>query len=116
MSVGSLTWALLLLMIINYVFGLLFMQATGSYLVSHWGSVYRSMVSLFKATTGGDDWGNIGDSLQSTGEHFYIIFLVYIAVLYFAILNIVTGIFLQNADKASSRDLNNILREEQQKQ
>merc|ERR1719311_1188308 len=69
------------------------------------------MISLFKATTAGDDWGNIADTLEPTGNYVYIAFLLYVAVLYFAILNIVTGIFVQNADKASSRDLLNVQRE-----
>merc|ERR1719272_1555734 len=68
------------------------------------------------ATTGGDDWSNLCDSLHKTGEGYYLVFLLFVIILFFAVLNIVTGIFLQNAEKASQRDLSNVAREEEKRQ
>jgi len=77
---------------------------------------YDSMVTLFMAITGGDDWSNLAGSLRETGEGYYFIFLVFVCVLFFAVLNIVTGIFLQNAEKASQHDLANVARENDKRQ
>merc|ERR1719230_649343 len=103
---------MLLVVLILYLFGLVFMQATTGYLeradadaetseklLRNWGTVFKALTSLYMAITGGDDWANIGDPLRKVGDHYYVIFLFYISVLFFAILNIVTGIFLQNAER-----------------
>merc|ERR1719399_1047824 len=110
-----------MLTIIEYIFGLIFMHAVSSYLESDarddavtaeltdiWGTVYKSMVSLYKATTGGTDWETIGDPIQYTGEVYYVIFLMHVGFLLFAVLNILTGVFLNDAAKASERDMMNV--------
>lgn len=120
-SMRSLMWAGFMLIIIEYIFALVFMHAVANYLPTEdrdeqvvdrlmdtWGTVYKSMVSLYKATTGGTDWETIGDPIQYTGEVYYVIFLMHVGFLLFAVLNILTGVFLNDAAKASERDMMNV--------
>jgi len=64
----------------------------------HFGSVTYSMLSLFKALTGGVDWGDLAQPLidgispaMGLGLVFYIAFSI------FSVLNIVTGTFVAEA-------------------
>merc|ERR1719409_1858945 len=109
-SVRSLVWSLLMLAIIEYIFALIFMNAVAEYLdepaasrdtnterklLVSWGTVYRAVVSLYKASSGGLDWQDISDPLEETGMQYYLLFLVFVAFVFFAVLNILTGIMLQ---------------------
>merc|ERR1719443_1126102 len=106
-----------MLLLIKYVFSMIFMHAVAEFLESnpgapeadglrqHWGTVGGSMVSLFKAISGGDDWQNIGDPLKATGEVYYLVFLLFVLFLFFAVLNILTGVFIHKADTCLERDV-----------
>merc|ERR1719161_1256402 len=69
------------------------------------------MVSLYKASTGGDDWGNIGDPLKQTGTIYYVLFMLHIGFIAFSVLNILTGIFLEKTSQASARDMHKLKEE-----
>jgi len=62
------------------------------------------MVSLFYSVTGGNDWGTYADLMKSLGTHYFLFFFFYIAFLTFAVLNILTGIFVDSAMQYSSED------------
>lgn len=126
-SMGSLLWAVVMLVLIEYVFAMVFMNATVGYLMDHpgeegdadvkgrllhyWSTVYRSMLSLHRAISGGEDWGDVGEALKAVGEHYYIVFLFFVSFIIFAVLNILTGIFLEQAVKVSERDHSTIAHE-----
>jgi len=123
-SLRSLFWTLCMLAIIMYIFGIIFLQATAGALVDaaadplnteiddrvheelhkHWGSVATSMITLYFAVTGGNDWAALAEPLKSCGLTYYAIFLFYIAFLTFAVLNILTGIFVETAMSFSQSD------------
>lgn len=76
-----------------------------------WGSVSRSMLSLFQAITGGEDWAKF---IYVFGEgHVYIIntliFSVYIAFATLVMLNLVTGVFVEGAQRIIREDKDNDL-------
>merc|ERR1719482_582759 len=62
------------------------------------------MITLYKATTGGQDWGDVSDTLFDCGKFYYCLFLFFIAFIILALLNILTGIFVDRAMKASAED------------
>merc|ERR1712232_220712 len=52
--------------------------ATEEGLVEYFGSVYKSLMSLFKATTGGNDWDTYYGPLKKVGFVASLAFIVYI--------------------------------------
>eukprot|EP00747_Dinoflagellata_sp_TGD_P028327 gnl/TRDRNA2_/TRDRNA2_133196_c1_seq1.p1 gnl/TRDRNA2_/TRDRNA2_133196_c1~~gnl/TRDRNA2_/TRDRNA2_133196_c1_seq1.p1 ORF type:complete len:721 (-),score=106.39 gnl/TRDRNA2_/TRDRNA2_133196_c1_seq1:31-2193(-) len=120
-SVRQLCWTLCMLMLIMYIFACIFLQAVGGVLLDDiedrnlplkeraellesWGSVLKSMLSLYKAITGGADWGDLAEPLKHAGYHYYLLFLFYVSFLTFAVLNVLTGIFVDVAMKCSEDD------------
>lgn len=72
----------------------------------YWGSVHTSMLSLFQATTGGDDWHNfiaVFEGHDSYGWH-VIAFCVYVSFAALVMLNLVTGVFVEGAQKIIRQD------------
>jgi len=70
-TLKSVVWAMFLLCMIMYFFGIIITQAVSDHLKDtvedgqieqslkeHWHSLSRSMLTLFKAVTGGMDWGS----------------------------------------------------------
>jgi hypothetical protein len=113
----SVFWALLLLVMIVYSFGVILTQAVTEHteggrrvededLISHYGDLYRSMLSLWMAVSGGINWISLTEPLERTGNATWIVlFLIYITFVYFFVLNVVTGVFCQNAIEGAQQDL-----------
>lgn len=118
-SMRALFWTLFMLSLIMYIFGIIILQGVvnaklsndvagkqGDDLQEHFGSVLRCMISLFYSVTGGNDWGVYADMMKHLGAHYVLFFFFYIAFLTFAVLNILTGIFVDSAMQFSQDDRN----------
>lgn len=131
-SIVSLVWALVLLFIICFVFGLFITQTVASYrnehpapqvsdpgeplldedLVNRFGSLLDTMYSLYQAITGGDDWASFANPLFEISPIMGLFFCLYIAFAVFAVLNVVTGVFVDNAIKANQQDADVVIMEQ----
>eukprot|EP00746_Dinoflagellata_sp_MGD_P026552 gnl/MRDRNA2_/MRDRNA2_162593_c0_seq1.p1 gnl/MRDRNA2_/MRDRNA2_162593_c0~~gnl/MRDRNA2_/MRDRNA2_162593_c0_seq1.p1 ORF type:complete len:361 (+),score=63.22 gnl/MRDRNA2_/MRDRNA2_162593_c0_seq1:50-1084(+) len=132
---NSLISALALLVLVTYVFAVFITQhiadffASGDlhpenifwddsmlrFLIIRFGTLGRSMSSLYQAVTSGIDWGELNQALMSTSlqPHWVgIFFASYIAVTGIAIMNIVTGIFVDNAIKKHLQDKDMVIHDE----
>eukprot|EP00959_Pyramimonas_sp_CCMP1952_P433202 9071532-Pyramimonas_sp.AAC.1 len=101
----SLMWAMVLILMIIYVFGLAFTgealyfvevtddlgQVNEDTLLGEWGSLDVSMYTLFQAISGGVSWREPATPLQGISILPTSLFTSYIAFVYFAVLNVVTG-------------------------
>mmetsp|Transcript_68477 Transcript_68477/g.155144 ORF Transcript_68477/g.155144 Transcript_68477/m.155144 type:complete len:691 (-) Transcript_68477:135-2207(-) len=114
-SLLSLFWSFVGLLFIFYIFGLVFVQGVLSYLREteveldpelgdKFGSVQAAMLSLYMAATGGDDWVSFFDCIKVTGPRNAVLFLVFMLFIQIAVMNIVTGIFVENAMKLAQPD------------
>jgi len=127
-TLRSLFWALLLLFLIIYIFGILFTdtvvdhlieqesvfesltQKEKDYLLSlddYFGSLYRSTITLFQTISDGVTWNAPADALTSIGDMglFWVqLYHFYIAFCSFAVLNVMTGVFCNSAIKAAESD------------
>lgn len=78
-------------------------------IADQWGSIWTSMLSLYMAISGGIDWNVMMEPLTSTSSLYatlnQTIFLTYVAFATFVMLNLVTGVFVEGAQR--------IIREEQ---
>ncbi|CAJ1367348.1 unnamed protein product [Effrenium voratum] len=106
----SLFWALFLLLIILYIFGILFTDAVldhfnfspaESELQFYFGSVSRSMTTLFRSILGGVDWYQPADALAAVGPVWTQLFQFYIGLATLTILNVMTGVFCNSALRAA---------------
>mmetsp|Transcript_104382 Transcript_104382/g.292482 ORF Transcript_104382/g.292482 Transcript_104382/m.292482 type:complete len:520 (-) Transcript_104382:114-1673(-) len=113
-TLRSLIWAMVLMLMILYVFAVLFTQAVvdhmaglgvrSQYFVEYWGSVPRSMLTLFESVSNGVSWDTVAKPLQDVGYLWLVLFLVYICFTFFAVLNVVTGVFCQSAIEGAMHD------------
>merc|ERR1712032_1335977 len=98
------------MLLIFYIFSIVFVQGVGIYLakegiqqheseemIKFFGNVQTSILSLFTAATGGNDWQNYYMAIGPAGELYSFVFLFFVAFSNIALLNILTGIFVENA-------------------
>ncbi|CAE7928428.1 unnamed protein product, partial [Symbiodinium sp. KB8] len=70
----------------------------------YWGSLAKSMLSLFMSIAGGVSWEEAVTPLDRISTIWTFCFLFYIAFTYFAVLNVVTGVFCQSAIESAQND------------
>merc|ERR1739844_80633 len=68
------------------------------------GSVTLSMLTLYKSVTGGDDWSNAHNAISEVGWVGSLTFLIFIAFITLALINIITGIFVDAAMQTLAPD------------
>jgi len=117
-SITTLMWSILMLALMMYIFGLTFLQIMSGYLSEtqsvheetlasiemYWGSVFQSMITLYWSVTGGADWEQLAQPVRRAGAPAYALFLFYIAFTAFAVLNVLTGLYVETATKISQED------------
>lgn len=116
-TLKSLVWAMLLLSMIMYVFAITFTQAASDArmledgspsdlhnLASYWGSLDRSLHTLFQSITGGVSWRAVVGPLEEVSMLWSWLFTCFIAFVHFAVLNVVTGIFCSSAVEHTQRN------------
>ncbi|OLQ06521.1 Ankyrin-1 [Symbiodinium microadriaticum] len=120
-TLKALMWALLLLLLIVYVFAVLFTQAIHDHIYvdmlpmpadaevasdRYFGSLLDSMLSLFMSIAGGVSWEEVLLPLRhvSSAWIWTFCFIFYISFTYFAVLNVVTAVFCQSAIESAQND------------
>jgi len=117
-TLKALVWAMLLLGLIIYVFGIILAQTSSDWLqdygldsspdapliFTYWGTLPRAMFTLFKSISGGVSWHDIVTPLSTVGDLCVILFMCFISFTYFAVLNVVTGIFCQSAIETAQKN------------
>lgn len=73
-------------------------------LKADFGSLPRSLYTLFMSMSGGVSWGDPVANLAKAGGHYLAMFIVYEAFTLFAVLNIITGFFVDNAMESQKND------------
>lgn len=92
---------------------------TQEMLVQYYGSVQLAMLTLFKGSTGGEDWTIYYETISVTGEFYSMIFILFIIFIEIALLNVLTGIFVESAMKHAQPDRDALaldLRKEERRQ
>jgi len=125
-SMKSLLWVVLVLFLTFYMFGIALTSGTITYLESpdqwhdeenedllkYFTSLGSSMLSLFMAMSGGNDWGQYYEALERLPWQYRAIFICFITFSVFAVVNIVTGVFVENAMQSSHTDREIVVHEE----
>jgi len=121
---GSLMWTMLLLLLLFYVFSVCFTQLVTDHCrlttikekddpnavpvcgegLEYWTDVIASMHTLFLAITGGIEWGVVYRPLRDISPVGVLLMNLYIIIGFFTVLNVVTGVFVNQAIEAASAD------------
>ncbi|CAJ1341465.1 unnamed protein product [Effrenium voratum] len=117
-SLRSLMWTIVLLAFLMYGVGVcltqmvadrgledpLIMQRTPE-IKLFYGSLVEALVSLFAGITGGIDWNDLLEPLETEiGPWLAALFVLYIAFAVLAMMNVVTGIFVESALQSTRAD------------
>lgn len=119
-SLWSFLWTLVLLLGMVYALGVVITQVVSMHkrenrhrlddsgprgLTDFYGSLPLSILSLYQAISGGEDWSQFLDPLTSEISPFMaILFCCYIAFASLVMLNLVTGVFVDSAQRIIKRD------------
>lgn len=110
----DLCWAFLVIFLILFVFGMTFTTLVASYFDavdmnnpqaveeavfcgSMFGSLGDSMISLWSAVSGGNDWMTYAEPLRNVSDFAFSIFIFYISFCTVGLFNVVTGVFVDGA-------------------
>jgi hypothetical protein len=122
-SLTSLFWSLVTVVLSYSLFSLWMVQIITSHLIEtgeavedtvfydSFGSVAKSILTLHKASTGGDDWSHAYNLIQITGVVGSAVYLFFIVFMNFALMNIITGIFVESALMVLKPDPETLARE-----
>lgn len=134
-SLRSLVWAGLLLSAIMYLTavclgqyaseeiaqktknpsdGVLSEQVFGE-LKKYYGSLFQIIYTLFTSICGGVDWADAADPMMKLGGMLGFIFIFYISFAILCVLNIITGVFVENANRMTAKDDEMVLLENMEK-
>mmetsp|Transcript_67205 Transcript_67205/g.118820 ORF Transcript_67205/g.118820 Transcript_67205/m.118820 type:complete len:615 (-) Transcript_67205:46-1890(-) len=123
-SMGPLAWAMFLFLGIMYAVAVCLLQivsvevaikaqnpASGvlsaamyDELIAYFGSLETTIYTLYVSTLGGLDWKDAAAPLLALHEAAGALFLAYMSFAYLCALNIVTSVFVENANRLTSQD------------
>jgi len=119
-------WTMLGTFIILYIFVTIFMQGAAAYvseakygettiedsLRPQFGSFMRTYKTLIMSITGGDDWTKYYDTLEKVSPIYSVLFMAYIILMAFGLLNIITAIFVEGSLSRAREDFELLKAEE----
>ena len=78
-----------------------------------YGGLGTTMMTLFRTISGGAEWAEVADPLNSLpgGTAFTFIWLLYVGFMIFGVLNVLTGVFCDAAMKAANEDKDLVVQE-----
>lgn len=120
-SLRPFLWSLLLLLMIIYIMAISITQivfgarfdmkdqdawsSSGKVLEQWWGSLPRSILTLYQSILGGVDWEDVVSPLEiNIHPAMSIYFSLYIAFVILCMMNIITGTFVQSALKGAEAE------------
>jgi len=129
-TLWSLVWTLVLLLLLFYSFGVVLTQLVTDHcryleakdgemcdpdLMRFWRSVVESMLTLFLSISGGLSWTEALEPLRKASALGAWCMIVYIILTVLAVLNVVTGVFCNNAIESARADKDIAIMKQMQK-
>lgn len=125
-SMKAMLWSVALIFVVTFMFGMFFLQGVTNYLKQaedvsaierqtldeHWGSVYRSLLSMYMASMAGEDWKWIAQPLEKVGWVFYAAFLAYTGFYACVVTNTFTSLFVEATIAHADTDQRQLIQHE----
>jgi len=119
----ALMWAFVMILMILFIFCIIFNNGAAAFFETidvndaedvarakevhlHFGSLYETMITLFCSITGGDDWMNYGKLVKNfeAPTFYFNLFCFYVGFCVVGLLNVVTGVFVDQAVCTRTQD------------
>jgi len=125
-AIQPLLWCTLLITMILTIFGVFFAETTVGFLLAKgrawdpdleelresWGTVTKSMFSLYQIMFGGKEWAGLYDAMSVMDMRCRIGLLAFVCFTYVALLNTVTAVFVQVAFLRTENDRERLVEKE----
>eukprot|EP00747_Dinoflagellata_sp_TGD_P187760 gnl/TRDRNA2_/TRDRNA2_45737_c0_seq2.p1 gnl/TRDRNA2_/TRDRNA2_45737_c0~~gnl/TRDRNA2_/TRDRNA2_45737_c0_seq2.p1 ORF type:complete len:405 (+),score=69.54 gnl/TRDRNA2_/TRDRNA2_45737_c0_seq2:926-2140(+) len=125
-SLRPLFWAMVLLFLFTFIFGVFLTDLVTEWKSSHsdefekhpvleemFGSLDRTMLSLYETVSDGIHWGEVLKPLAECISPWMTVgFVLYMAFSLFALMNVITGIFVESACRAAEEEKQKVLVEQ----
>jgi len=126
-SMPSLLWASLLLMVVIFMYGVLTLQVAGDELSerirqggdmtdphleairNYYGGMFLTLYTLFGSISGGLSWIDAAKPLVEIHPALGVTNALYIMFVMFCVLNVITGVFVENAFKMNNEDEDRVI-------
>jgi len=123
-TLGHIWWPMVLILMVTYLYGVLFTQIVTDHkqsisedelehqeeLLEYYGSLDRSMLTLFETVSEGIHWGEV---LRPLSVHcspwLTLAFLGYVCFVLFAVMNVITAFFVEASMLAAATEHKNFL-------
>eukprot|EP00928_Gymnodinium_smaydae_P029897 TRINITY_DN22387_c0_g3_i1.p1 TRINITY_DN22387_c0_g3~~TRINITY_DN22387_c0_g3_i1.p1 ORF type:complete len:623 (+),score=125.21 TRINITY_DN22387_c0_g3_i1:89-1870(+) len=119
------SFALLLIFFTIYIFGIAITQLVSEHIKESalqgnpvpldddmyvfFGSILWTMFSLFMTIAGGIDWKDASDPLFKVGGIAVFFYLLYVLLMVFCVMNVLTGMFCESAIDTAASDRENVI-------
>jgi len=115
-SLDSFFWTLVLVILAMYIVSIVFLadlttdvehkeEREREIMRQHWGNFHTALFTCFKSVTGGDDWANFISVYETHNDMVKIaVFYSFIAFCALVMLNLVTGVFVEGAQRIMRED------------
>eukprot|EP00928_Gymnodinium_smaydae_P007948 TRINITY_DN1284_c1_g3_i1.p1 TRINITY_DN1284_c1_g3~~TRINITY_DN1284_c1_g3_i1.p1 ORF type:complete len:642 (-),score=116.18 TRINITY_DN1284_c1_g3_i1:286-2211(-) len=118
-SLSLLFWSIVALLLVTYLWAVYLTEAVWGFKIHggaargydvesldrYFGSLDKSMLSLLQAITGGCDWGDLSTPLSQLDMYTGLVpFLAYIFFALLAMMNVITGVFLETASERAKEE------------
>jgi len=126
--VKPLVWTVFMMMLVIFTFSIIFVEAATEGLRNMFSSPQKdtltegfstitlSMYALLVSVFGGTDWVGYASALGSVHATYQVLFVTYILFSQLALLNVVTGIFVDSSMNAALNDKQMMIQEEMMRQ
>jgi membrane protein implicated in regulation of membrane protease activity len=117
----SLLWSIFIMLIIILMFGVFFTEGVRIYadeseptseVQIYFGSLIKTMASLYMAVSGGLDWEIVSKTLVSLPMHYTCVLYFYICFTLFALMNVLTAVFVERVMERSQEDRDFVIQTE----
>lgn len=112
-----LVWAVLVLLIVTFLFSVIFINAASQYVADasdrdlfvaefkeYFGSLFMTMVTLFMSVAGGIDWWTVLRLLIEIHVGYALLFMLFVVITVLAVLNVISAIFVNDAIESTRTD------------
>jgi len=116
-SLRALFWSIVVVIFFFYIFALLLMQGVAGGLLDKnfdedvilalldtYGTMSKTMLTLYKAGTGGADWGEYYDLVSMFNPWYGVLFQLYIAFFMFSVINVTTGLIVEHVGEIQTKE------------
>ncbi|CAE7470067.1 Scn11a [Symbiodinium natans] len=123
-SIGALFWSMILLLLLNIAFALMMAQALQTFILDeradldtrilmnqYYGSFTQAFYTIFEVTHSGSWPSRVRPVLDSVDPWYAALFLPYIALVVFAVIRVVTALFIKETLASAANDAELVIEE-----